>query len=155
MTSAPVTPGRPRNTLAAILTGGLVAGALDAILAFYLYGWGMPRGIASGLLGRAAFHSGPGVWILGLCLQFTIALGAATVYCVASWRLPFLKVHFIVCGLFYGIGVYLVMNLVVVPLSAYPLPVGPFTVSALIEGLLGHMLIIGLPISFSLRQFSR
>ncbi len=152
--SRKVPPSAP-PVRAGIVIGGLTAGTLDAILAFALYGRGMPRGIASGLLGGAALQGGPGIWLLGLALHLLIAMVAAAVYGLASRRLPFLKVNAVVCGLFYGMGVYLVMNLVVVPLSAFPYPVGPFTVAALIKGLTGHMLLIGLPISLSLRRFSR
>jgi hypothetical protein len=155
MNHPPRPPAGAGNILPAIIAGGLTAGALDSILAFALYGRNMPLGIASGLLGPRALHGGQGTWLLGMALQFLIALLAASVYCLASGRLSFLKVHYLVCGLFYGIGVYLVMNLVVVPLSAFPFPVGPFTVAALIKGLVGHMLIIGLPISISLRLLSR
>ena len=132
-----------------------MAGTLDAASAVISFGWGMPRGIASGLLGTRAFDKGTATWILGLALHYFIAFAAAAVYCLSSRRLEFLKAHFLVCGLFYGIGVYLVMNLVVLPLSAFPLPLGPFTVSALIHGILAHMLLIGLPISLSLRFFSK
>jgi hypothetical protein len=45
------------------------------------------------------------------------------------------------------------MNLIVVPLSALHFA-GPFQLHALIQGLLVHMLLIGLPISFSVRRFS-
>ena len=115
----------------------------------------MPRAIASGLLGARAFQGGVVTWILGVVLHFVIAFLAATVYCLASRRLEFLKDHFFVCGLFYGVAVFLVMNLVVLPLSAVPFKVGPFTVRAMIQGLLVHMFLIGLPIAFSLRKFSK
>ena len=143
-----------RPILLAILIGGLAAGAFDLTSAFITYGWGVPRAIASGLLGARSFQGGVASWILGVFLHFVIALAAATVYCLASRKLDFLKDHFFVCGLFYGIAVFLVMNLVVLPLSALPFKVGPFTVRALIQGLLVHMFLIGLPISFSLRKFS-
>jgi hypothetical protein len=155
MSSAPSHHSQGRATLQGILVGGLAAGALDAALAFAVFGWGMPRGIASGLLGRAAFNGGAGTWVLGLALHFVIALLAAAVYGLSSRRLDFLRGHFVVCGLFYGIAVYLAMNLVVLPLSAFPLPIGPFTVADLWKGLVGHMLVIGLPISFSVSRFSR
>jgi hypothetical protein len=45
------------------------------------------------------------------------------------------------------------MNLIVLPLSALHAK-GPFTLAGLIQGLLVHMFIIGLPISFSVRRFS-
>ena len=144
-----------RPILLAIFTGGLAAGAFDLTTAFITYGWGVPRAIASGLLGARSFQGGIATWILGVILHFVIAFSAATVYCLASRKLEFLKEHFFVCGLFYGIAVFLVMNLVVLPLSAVPFKVGPFTVRAMIQGLLVHMFLIGLPISLSLRQFSR
>jgi len=137
-----------------ILIGGLIAGFLDLVAAFISFGWGVPRAIASGLLGSRAFQGGLATWLLGVFLQFFIATAAATVYCLTSRRLRFLKDHFLVCGMFFGIAVYLVMNLIVLPLSAVPFKVGPFPVRGLIQGLVIHMLIIGLPISASLRFFS-
>src|SRR5262245_38143905 len=143
----------------AILIGGIVAGVLDAASAFYTYGRGMPYGIASGVLGSKAFPAdgggGAGIWILGLALHFVIALSAAAVYCASSKRLVFLRNHFLVGGMFFGIGVYLVMNLVVLPLSAVPCPIGPFTVKGLRICLLAHIFLIGLPISISLWLFSK
>ncbi|HEY6375221.1 MAG TPA: hypothetical protein VIX90_06820 [Edaphobacter sp.] len=153
-TSTSVPTLRPK-LLTSILVGGLAAGLFDYLSAVYLYGWRVSRGIASGLLGKPALQGGAATWTLGLVLHFVIALSAAAIYCLASLRLRFLKDHWVVCGLFYGIAVYLVMNLIVLPLSAFPFPVGPFTVSGLIHGLLIHMILIGLPISFSLRQFSK
>lgn len=140
--------------LTPILVGGFAAGLFDHLCAVYTYGWGVSRGVASGLLGKSAFQGGAGTWTLGLALQFFIAFSAAAIYCLVSLRLRFLRDNWVVCGLFYGIAVYLVMNLIVLPLSAFPFPVGPFKVSALIQGLLVHMILIGLPISFSLRRFS-
>lgn len=142
-----------RNTLVSILVGGSVAGALDLTSAFITYGWGVPRGIASGLLGERALHGGSATWLLGVVLHFCIAFSAAAVYCLASRKLEFLKKHFFVCGLFYGIAVFLVMNLIVLPLSAVPWKVGPFALAVLIRGLLVHMFLIGLPISFSARKW--
>jgi hypothetical protein len=138
-----------------ILVGGLVAGGLDLTAAFISFGRGMPLGIASGLLGSQALKGGMGTWILGVVLHFVIAFSAAAIYCLSSLRLKFLRDHFFVCGLFYGIAVFLVMNLIVLPISAVPFKIGPFTVAGLIQGLLVHMLIIGLPISASLRFYSK
>jgi len=143
-----------RSALLPIFVGGVVAGTLDLISAFVLFGWGVPRAIASGLLGARGLHGGLPAWILGVVLHFFIAFTAAAVYYLSSRKLEFLKSHFLVCGLFYGIGVYLVMNLIVVPLSAAPFRSSTFTLSALIQGLLIHMFFIGLPISFSVSKFS-
>ncbi len=146
-------PGR--GILLPILVGGGVAGTLDLTSAFISYGWGVPRAIASGLLGSSALHGGVPAWILGVVLHFFIAFSAATIYCLSSRRLAFLKEHFFVCGLFYGIAVFLVMNLIVVPLSAAPFKSTTFQLAGLIQGLLVHMFLIGLPIAYSARNFSK
>jgi hypothetical protein len=46
------------------------------------------------------------------------------------------------------------MNLVVLPLSALRAQ-GPYTLHDLILGLLVHMVVVGLPISFSVRRFAK
>jgi len=152
--SPAVAAPRPR-ILPAILAGGFAAGTFDLTAAFISYGWAVPRAIASGLLGARSFQGGFATWVLGVVLHFLIAFSAATVYCLASRKLDFLREHFFVCGVFYGIAVFLVMNLIVLPLSAVPFKVGPFTVRTLIQGLLIHMFLIGLPIAFSLRKLSK
>jgi hypothetical protein len=144
---------RPRALLP-ILVGGLAAGSLDLISAFVTYGWGVPRVIAAGLLGIRAIHGGPVIYFLGVSLQFFIALSAAAIYYAASRKLAFLKDHALICGLFYGVAVFLVMNLIVVPLSALHSK-GPFQLMGLIQGLVVHMFFIGLPISYSVRRFSK
>jgi hypothetical protein len=143
-----------RNVLLAIAVGGLVAGTLDLIQACILFGWKIPLAIAGGLLGRQAFHGGTGTYILGVLLHFFIAFSVAAIYYAASRRLGFLKEHALVCGLFYGIAVELVMNLIVLPLSALHAR-GPYKLHNLIQGLLVHMVVVGLPISFSVRRFAR
>jgi hypothetical protein len=137
------------NLSRAIVIGGAIAGTLDKISGFISFGLRSPQGIAAGLLGRsAAFQGGAPTWILGMLLHFFIAFTVAAIYCLASRRLAFLADHWIVCGLFYGIAVFLVMNLVVLPLSALHLT-GPYQLGGLLQGLLGHMVMVGLPISFS------
>jgi hypothetical protein len=152
--SAAALATRPARAVPAILVGGLIAGALDVTLAFYTFGSRMPQGIASGLLGRNSFQGGAATWILGLAIHFFIALTMAAVYYAASRKLPFLVEYPLVCSLFYGMGLYLVMNLVVVPLSAIHAR-GPIARGDLIEGLLVHMFLIALPIAYSVRTFSR
>jgi hypothetical protein len=142
------------NALLAIGVGGLVAGSFDLACAFFMFGIGVPRAIAGGLLGRAAFHGGAGIYFLGVTLHYLIAFSAAAIYYSASRRLLFLREHPLVCGLFFGIGLYLVMNLIVLPLSALHVT-HPIALRDMIQGLLVHMILIGLPISFSVRRFAR
>jgi hypothetical protein len=143
---------KPRLLLP-VVVGGSVAGALDLTSAFITYGSKVPFAIAAGLLGTGAFHGGPATWLLGVLLHFFIAYSAAAVFCLSSLKLPFLKERFFVCGLFYGIAVFLVMNLIVLPLCAFH-KTAPLSLRDLIQGLLVHMFIIGLPISFSAWRLS-
>ena len=143
-----------RSALLAIAVGGLIVGALDLTQACILFGWKIPFAIAGGLLGRRAFHGGPGIYLLGVALHFFIAFSAAEVYYAASRRLDFLIEHPLVCGLFYGAAVEEVMNLVVLPLSALH-ERGPYRLHDLLLGLGVHMVVVGLPISFSTRYFAK
>lgn len=151
--SAP-SPLKKRNPLLPIAVGGLVAGTLDLIQASIFFGLKVPLVIAGGLLGRAAFHGGAGTYILGVLLHFFIAFSVTAIYYAASRRLASLTEHWLVCGLFYGMAVELVMNLVVLPLSALHAR-GPYQLHDLILGLVVHMIVIGLPIAFIVRRLSR
>src|SRR6266849_11033791 len=151
--SAPGASGR-NSALLAIAVGGGIAGTLDLLQACILFGWDIPLVIAGGLLGRDAFHGGLATYVLGVLLHFFIACSAAAVYYAASRRLRFMTEHPLVCGLFFGAAVQEVMNLVVLPLSALHSR-GPYKLRDLILGLLVHMVVVGLPISFSVRRFAK
>jgi hypothetical protein len=144
-----------RSAVLAIAVGGLAAGLVDILQACILFGWDIPLSIAGGLLGpQAAEHGGPATYILGLFLHFLIAFTAAAVYYAASRRLDFLTEHPLVCGLFFGVAVELFMRLIVLPLSALHAR-GPYELRDMIQGLLVHMVTVGLPISYSVRRFAR
>ncbi len=147
-------PSTKRNALLAIGVGGGIAGTLDLLQACILFGWDIPLAIAAGLLGRQAFQGGAGTYVLGVVLHFFIACSAAAIYYGASRKLRFMTEHPLVCGLFFGAAVEEVMNLVVLPLSALHAR-GPYKLHDLILGLLVHMVVIGLPISFSVRRFAK
>lgn len=143
------------SLLRPIVVGGGVAGTLDKISGFISFGLKSAQGIAAGLVGRSiAFQGGAATWILGMLLHFLISFTVAALYCLASRKLKFLPDHWLVCGLFYGIAVFLVMNLLVLPLSALHLT-GPYQLHGLVQGLLVHMILIGLPIAFSLHRYAK
>ena len=143
-----------RTALWAILTGGLIAGTLDILQACILFGWDIPLVIAAGLLGKQAFHGGAGTYILGLLLHYFIATTATAIYYAVSRKLTFLSENWIVCGIFFGMAVELVMSFVVLPLSALHSR-GPYQLHDLLLGLGMHMLTIGLPIAFIVHRFSK
>lgn len=153
--AADVTLERRSNLLPPIAVGGAIVGVLDMIPAFISFGQKAPQGVAAGLIGpSAAFQGGVITWVLGMLLHFLIAFTAATIFCIAGRRLWFLADHWLVSGLFYGTAVFLFMNLVVLPLSALHMA-GPYQLRWLVEGILGNMVEIGLPISFALHRFAR
>lgn len=145
------------GTFLAIFWGGAACAILDAAAASVqcgLQGIGPLRlwqGVASGLLGPAAFRRGRVSAALGLLLHAIIAFTAAAAFVAASYRLPFLLRTPVISGLLYGITVYLVMNFFVVPLSAKPV-VGKST-GAVVAQLFIHILFVGLPISISASRF--
>ena len=142
------------NARLAILTGGLIAGTLDLMQASILFGRRVPLVIAAGLLGPQALHQGAATYVLGVCLHFFIATTATAIYYFASRRLPFLAEYPLVCGLIYGAIVEDVMNLIVLPLSALH-AAGPYELKDLLLGLTVHMVVVGLPIAYTVRRFSR
>jgi hypothetical protein len=147
-------PSRKSSALYAIAAGGLIAGTLDLTQAITLFGRRVPLVIAAGLLGQPALHGGTATYILGVLLHFFIAFSATAVYYAASRRLGFLLEHPLVCGLFFGMAVELVMSYVVLPLSALR-ERGPYELHDILLGLGVHMVVVGLPISYSVRRFGR
>jgi hypothetical protein len=148
----------------AILIGGLIAGALDityACIFSYVRSGRMPvvilQSVASGALGRSAFEGGVKTAALGLGFHFLIALIAATVYYFASRVLRVMVTRAVICGILYGVCVYLVMNCVVLRISAIHATTWPWSYpkSVLIGGLLIHMFGIGLPIALAVRRYSK
>ena len=142
-TDQKLTPAR------ALWLGTLTVGLLDILDAFIFFGLRgvtplrILQSIASGLLGRPSFAGGAATAALGALLHFFIAFAVVATYFLASRRLPALARRPFLYGSLYGVLVYLVMTFVVVPLSAAPmgLPSPPVAVN----GLLIHVLGVGLP----------
>jgi uncharacterized membrane protein YagU involved in acid resistance len=108
------------STPAAILLGGLIAGTLDIGAAALINGRNplvILLVIASGLLGKASFQGGLPAVLLGLVLQWLMSLVISAIFVLLSNRVPELKQHWSAAGLAYGVGIFVVMNYLVVPLS--------------------------------------
>ncbi len=147
------TARRPR-ALETILYGGLVVGILDGLFALIFYGLILGarplrifQSVASGLLGReASFEGGVPTFLLGILLHFVVATCIAAVYYVISLNLPVLIRHAVVSGLIYGMIAYLVMNYVVIPLSAIGSSPS-FSLRTFLPAFIGHAFLVGLPIA--------
>jgi hypothetical protein len=147
------------NAMLAVLWAGFACGVLDITAALVVYGFfgakpmRLLQGIASGLLGPRAFDGGLATALLGLVCHFVIAFGAASVFFFASRSVGFLIEHATVSGILYGVAVYFFMHLIVVPLSAAAKR--PFSLRMMIIGVIIHIFCVGLPISLTVRRFSR
>jgi hypothetical protein len=137
----------------AILGGTLVVGtldALDAIVYFGLRNGSTPmrifQSIAAGWVGRGTYQGGWRTVALGVATHYFVAFVIVLVYYLASAKIDVLRRRPILCGALYGIAAYLVMNRVVIPLSA----IGPQRVvlGPLVNGLLIHALGVGIPAAF-------
>lgn len=113
--------------ISAILIGGLAAGVLDIVYAFLVYGplsYGLSpadvlHSVAAGWIGgEAASAGGWNTALLGLGTHFMIAALMAAAYVLAASRSRALTEHAILWGIVYGLLLYVVMNYIVVPLSA-------------------------------------
>jgi len=114
-----------KRALGTAALGGGIAGLLDCLYATVLWGFllgdnpaGVWQSVAAGLLGKASYEGGNATALLGLALHFCIAFVMALVYVLASRRLPVLTARPLLMGVLYGAALYVVMNFVVVPLSA-------------------------------------
>lgn len=144
-----------RSALLAIAAGGLIAGTLDLTQACILFGRQIPKVIAAGLLGPQVIQSGgAGIYALGVFLHFFIATSFAAFYYLVSRRLRFLVESPLVCGLFFGAAVEVVMGYIVLPLSALHAR-GPYELHDVLVGLGVHMVIVGVPIAYSVRRFAK
>ena len=134
----------------ALVLGTLTVGTLDILDAIIFFGVRSHvapirifQSIAAGILGRAAFSGGLRTALLGAALHYFIAFMIVATFFVLSRYIALLRQRPILCGVLYGIGVYLFMNLVVLPLSNAGR--GSVALPVVINGLLIHMFGVGLP----------
>jgi uncharacterized membrane protein YagU involved in acid resistance len=138
--------------VAPILLGGIIAGTLD-IGAASLINSAKPsrilQVIASGLPGKSAFADNSTAE-LGLVLQWAMSIVIASIFVVAVQWTPILKRHWLKTGLAYGVVIFLVMNYVVLPLSAIGHP-PRFRVVHFMEDIVA-MLLFGTIVDFFARE---
>jgi hypothetical protein len=141
--------GAPMSVGRALLFGTLTVGTLDLLDAFVFFGLRgvapvrILQSIASGWLGKAAFQGGAGVALLGLGSHYFIAFGIVATFLLASRQWPALTERPALYGPLYGVVVYLIMNFVVIPLSAASS--GRLTPPVVANGVLIHIVGVGLP----------
>lgn len=145
---------RPLSPIMALVSLTLAFGTLDILDAVFFWNFSMDvpaqdifQGVASGLLGSAAFHGGIGTAVLGGLLHYCIFFCMLAIYCLGLTRFPVLARRPLAYGLVYGLLSYAVMRYAVLPLSAYHIVEG-FYLGAFLNALLAQIVFVGLPCAF-------
>jgi hypothetical protein len=134
----------------------MIVGSLDIVYActFWAVKAGVPptrifQSVAAGVLGRASFDGGAATAALGLALHFFIAITMAVVYFLVARRWATLWQRPWFYGALYGLVLYVVMNFIVVPLSA----AGRGSIDPLwvILSVVVHVLFVGIPCALAAR----
>ena len=158
-TIAATSPATRNSLLRLSVIAGLIIGFADEII----YHWfvqnvldGVPltslyQYIASGALGESAFAGGIPVALLGVLFHYLFSIVIAGVFILSVDRIPLLRRYLIPGSLLYGFGVFIVMNMIVTPLSATP-PLPTPTMSQLIVMILDHILVFGLLLGILVRR---
>lgn len=143
---------RKRALAWGIVLAGLTSGLIDLVYASAqtvfkggsaLRPW---MGVASGLIGAAARNGGAGVALLGVVLHFVITFGAAAILTLILWSLPWFVKRPLVTGVLFGFGFLLVMDYVILPLSAIGRPI--YVGQGFLTAIPGHVIMMGLPIAW-------
>ena len=146
---------------AKILQAGLIVGTLDILSAFIYYYIKSGKTnflvifkfIASGIFGKAAGDGGTDMILAGFILHYAIAFSFTVFF---FWLYPKVNVmskNRIVTGVVYGLFVWALMNLVVVPLSNTVHR--PFKIEGALINMGILIVCIGLPLSFIANAFFR
>jgi hypothetical protein len=144
-----------------ILIGGIAAGALDIVYACTHFGMTLGvspvrvcQTVASGILGKEAARAGGlETAALGLGLHFIMATMMAAFFVVLASRISLLTRYAWITGPVYGLGLYYVMNYIVLPMSNAAqngLPQGQYLVGALFT----HLFFVGLPIALIAKRYA-
>ena len=147
-----------KSAFKTILFTGLIAGILDGSAASInaLIRGRSPervfRFIASGIFGKDSQSPGWLMPILGILLHFFIAYSFTIFFFFIFPKIKWLNKNFVVTGLLYGIFVWLIMNLIVVPLSITG-KIRFVDIKQTIIGVLFLMFFIGLPIAYFAKRY--
>lgn len=145
------------NRLRIIFLTALLAGTLDilaAIVSTYIrFGLGPDRVfkfIASGVFGDSAFSGGTSMIFAGIIFHYFIASIWTLLFFILYPKLRNTKQK-IIGGLLYGIIIWLIMNMIVVPLSNAPEI--KFNFPSVLFDVTYLMLFVGLPISLMYHKY--
>jgi uncharacterized membrane protein YagU involved in acid resistance len=143
---------KSKSALKTILWSGLIAGILDSlagIIVYYIWfdlnPFQVLQFIASGIYGPSAINGGVSYILIGLFFHFVIAYTVAIIYFYAFPKISILREYIVASGLVFGLGIWLVMNLLILPNTN--IPKSPFDAGLASVGIIWHMVLVGLPIA--------
>jgi len=133
-----------------VLLIALIAGTLDGLAAVIFLGkmnfMGVFQYISSAIMGTKAFAGGIKMALIGLILHYFIAFSFTLIFTIASTKTSVLRKNIILSGILYGIIVWTIMTLLIIPLTK--IPAAPFQYERAILNAVILVFCIGLPISY-------
>ncbi|QIL39879.1 DUF1440 domain-containing protein [Pedobacter sp. HDW13] len=133
-----------------LLSTALIAGTLDGLAAVIFLAKmnfsGVFQYISSAIMGKAAYAGGIKTVLIGLVLHYFITFSFTVFFVLVSNKISALSKNILLSGIIYGIFVWAVMNLLIVPLTQ--IPESPIHLEKAIINTIILIFCIGLPISY-------
>lgn len=144
-----------QTAVKSILLATLIAGTLDAVAAVIILGKcnyiRVFQFIASGAFGPAAFTGGKEMVWAGIGFHYFITACFSGFYILLYQSFPILRRLHLTGGLFYGVFVWLMMNLILLPRTH--VSQAPITTRSVLLNIGILMLMIGVPIAYVTHRF--
>ena len=146
-----------RNKASTLLRLCLLAGTLDGIAALLISYKISPaiifQFIASGWFGKAAFTGGAAMVICGIVFHYLIASFWSILFFHLYPGFKRIVMNKYVVAVVFGLIIWLVMNLAVLPLTNIPKHPGPINILNLAEGIAALILCLGVPIAMTADRY--
>lgn len=144
-----------KSRTGAILIAGFIAGTMGILAAIYLLAHGNALGtlrfIASGVFGKQALQGGPEMAVYGLMFHYIIATSFTVVYFFLFPRVPVMKKNKWISAIAFGIAVWSVMNLLILPMTS--VTQHPLNLIPALKNIFILVVCIGIPVSFFADRF--
>ncbi len=138
-----------------LLKAWLTAGTLDALAAIFILAKGNAAGIfryiSSALFGKEASLTGTNMIVYGVLFHYLVAFSFTVFYFLIYRYVAVLRKNLLASSILYGLFIWTVMNLCVVPLTKIHRV--PFRPANAIENAVILIICVALPISFFISRY--
>lgn len=135
----------------------VIVSILDALAAIVVYGIFFQYNpvqiyqfVSSAILGNDAYSGGIPIALLGVFFHTLIAFFSSILFFQLYPHISIIRGNSTIVGLLYGLMVWLVMNMIVLPLTK--IPAAPFDMVSVLA-IAWHMVLVGWPISFIVSKY--